>query len=124
MVFREYVRVFADAGGESHIERCQVTLESKQFAPPAPPVNVSAMQPASGFALLDVPVDWWGEWHPTPFRQWLLFLSGSATIQASDGFQCEVAAGEIILLEDTGGRGHQTRIVGGQQALIASVRAD
>jgi hypothetical protein len=82
------------------------------------------MQSASGFALLNVPADWSGDWHPTPFRQWLLFLSGSATIQASDGLQCEVVAGEIVLLEDTAGRGHQTRVVGAQQVLIASVRVD
>jgi len=117
-----YVRVFADAEGESHLEYAAIALQSRVFAPPAPPLDVSAMSPASGFAVLRLPSDWWAEWHPSPYRQWLFFMSGSATIFVSDGSQCSVQVGSVVLLEDVRGKGHQTRVTGGAQVLIASVR--
>ena len=118
----EYIRVFADELGESHIEKGEVEMETKCFAPPAPPLDVSASQEASGFAILRLPEDWWGEWHPSPYRQWLFFMSGTATIFASDGSQWNIAPGSIVFLEDTHGRGHQTRVTGGQELLVASVQ--
>lgn len=116
-----YVRVFADAAGESHLEQCELEMSTRRFAPPAPPLDVSAIQSADGLAVLRLPPDWSGEWHPSPYRQWLFFMSGSARIQVSDGTQREVSPGSIVLLEDTHGRGHQTR-VSGSEVVIASVR--
>lgn len=116
-----YVRVYADLTGESHMELHEISLSTKRFAPPAPPLDVSAHSAASAFALLRLPGDWWGEWHPSPYRQWLFFMSGTATIAVSDGEQCEVQPGSIVLLEDTMGKGHQTRVTEGKEVIIASV---
>lgn len=59
-----YVRLYADADGESHFSDEETELKSVNFAPPASPVNVSAFTPAKHFVLLHAPAGWFGDWHP------------------------------------------------------------
>jgi hypothetical protein len=115
----EYIRLFSDDAGESHMETATMTLESERFAPPAPPLDVSAMSRADGWNLLRFPADWIGGWHCTPLRQWMFVLAGRATVRASDGSQCDLS---ICLLEDTRGKGHLTTIIGTDEVVIAAVR--
>ena len=42
MARAQYVRLYADADGESHFLDEEMELRSVNFAPPAPPLNVSA----------------------------------------------------------------------------------
>jgi hypothetical protein len=118
----EYIRVFADDAGESHIETGTITVQSERFAPPAPPLDVSAVSRAAGWNLLRFAADWVGGWHCTPYRQWMFLLAGQVTVHASDGSRCDLRAGSICLLEDTRGKGHLTTIVGGEEVLMAAVR--
>ena len=118
----EYIRLFSDDAGESHIETVTILLQSEQFAPPAPPLDVSAMSRAAGWNLLRFPADWVGGWHCTPFRQWMFLLAGQATVRGSDGSQCDLRAGSICLLEDTRGKGHLTTIVGNDDVLIVAIQ--
>jgi uncharacterized cupin superfamily protein len=118
----EYIRLFSDDAGESHIETATITLESERFAPPAPPLDVSAMSRADGWNLVRFAADWVGGWHCTPCRQWMFLLAGQATVRASDGSQCDLRAGSICLLEDTRGKGHLTTIIGNDDVLIVAVR--
>ena len=41
------VRVYASAAGESHFDELDMPAAPADFAPPAPPVPLSAMTPAS-----------------------------------------------------------------------------
>ena len=118
----EYIRLFSDDAGESHIETATMTLQSERYAPPAPPLDVSAMSRADGWNLLRFPADWVGGWHCTPSRQWMFVLAGQATVCASDGSQCELRAGSVCLLEDTQGKGHLTTIIGSDEVVIVAVR--
>ena len=117
-----HLRIFADDAGESHVDWVELAMKTKMFAPPAPPLDLSEPSPASTFALLRLPSQWHGEWHPTPSRQWLFFLSGAVTMKVSDGTSFEVQAGTAVLLEDTTGKGHQTTVVGNTEVVIASVQ--
>ena len=117
----EYIRLFSDDAGETHIETATMTLQSEQFAPPAPPLDVSAMSRADGWNLVRFAADWVGGWHCSPSRQWMFVLAGQATVRASDGSQCELKAGSICLLEDTRGKGHLTTILGNDEVLIVAV---
>ena len=118
----EYIRLFSDDAGESHIETATIKLQSEPFAPPAPALDVSAISRADGWNLLRFAADWVGGWHCTPYRQWMFLLAGQATVRASDGSQCDLRAGSICLLEDTRGKGHLTTIIGNEEVLIAAVR--
>ncbi|MEI6698011.1 MAG: cupin domain-containing protein [Mycobacterium sp.] len=118
----KYVRIFVDADGRSHFEDCELPLETRDFAPPATPLEVSAFMPAEGFAVVRFAPDWSGPWHPSPYRQWFFMMSGSLTVTVSDQTERTVCAGDTVLLEDMGTEGHLTRTNGGQQAVAVGVR--
>jgi len=44
--------------------------------------------------------------HVAPRKQWLIGISGRVAITTSDGQCREVGPGDVILAEDTTGRGH------------------
>ena len=69
-----YIRVYPDDAGESHMETLAMHMHSKRYAPPAGPLAVSEPLDASAFSLLRLETGWQGDWHPSPFRQWLFFL--------------------------------------------------
>ena len=72
MAKAQYVRLYADADGKSHFSDEEIELRLVNFAPPAPPLNVSAFTPTKHFALLSAPRGWIGDWHPTPTRQFVI----------------------------------------------------
>ena len=72
----KYIRVYADEKGDSHYEDVEVELTARDFAPPAPPLQLSPMTPATGVAFVRFPAGWDGDWHPTPRRQFFFFLTG------------------------------------------------
>jgi len=115
-----YVRLFADADGVSHFEDVDVPLPANAFAPPAPPLNVASLSPAVGCGLLGAAPEWGGQVpHPSPRRQLFCAMRGEYEITASDGTRRRFAAGSLLLLEDTSGEGHATRIIA--DALVFTV---
>jgi redox-sensitive bicupin YhaK (pirin superfamily) len=108
-----YVRLYADADGETHFSQEQLGLKSINFAPPAPPLNVSDFIPVKQFGLIHCPAGWVGAWHPTPRRQFIIYLSGEMDFEVSDGEVRRLKPGNVLLLEDTSGKGHASRVIGG-----------
>ena len=106
----KYVRLYGDETGESHFEDAEAELSLFQFAPPSPPVYVSEPWTGPRFLFLRAPAGWTGDWHTAPKRQFFLILSGEAEVKASDGEVRTFAAGSVLLLEDTSGKGHDTNI--------------
>jgi len=117
-----YVRIFVDDSGVSHFEDCTLPLETRDFAPPTTPLEVSDFMPAEGFSVLRFAPDWSGPWHPSPYRQWFFLLSGSLAVTVGDGTARSLAAGDVILIDDEGTKGHLTRVTGSQQAVAVGVR--
>ncbi len=118
----KYTRYFADESGESHIEDVEVELTPRDFAPPAPPLHLSPMTPATGVAFVRFPAGWDGDWHPTPRRQLFVFLAGELEGETSDGERRRYGPGNAALLEDTTGKGHRSRVVGDGEVLAAVVQ--
>lgn len=119
----EYVRLFADEEGSSHVDRSTaLRLEAKNFAPPAPPIGVSPLQPASTCAFLSVPAGYCGDWHPSPARQWLVFISGRMEFESSDGSRFAAGPGVVVLLEDTTGVGHRSTVGTEEPATMIAVQ--
>jgi hypothetical protein len=115
-----FVRLFADADGVSHFEDMNVTLRSIDFAPPAPPLNVAPLFPAAACGLLGAAPDWGGQVpHPSPRRQLFCAMRGEYEVRASDGTTRRFLPGSLLLLEDTSGQGHSTRIIA--DALVFTV---
>jgi hypothetical protein len=116
------VRLVADAAGESHFEVLEIAMTTRLFAPPAPSFDVSATSPAQGTSFLRVPRGWIGDLHPSPVRMWMFVLSGTMAFEATDGEVRAVAPGDAILLEDTTGKGHASRVTGDEDAVLAVVQ--
>ena len=117
-----YARLYADERGESHFADVDLALSPVDFAPPAAPLNVAPLFPAAGCFLVSGPADWAGEVpHPAPRRQLFCMLRGEVDVTASDGETRRLAPGGLMLLEDTTGKGHATRVVGGEEFLLVGV---
>jgi len=43
----KYVRMYADKNGDSHFEDVEVAMSLVDFAPPAPPLNLSPLMPST-----------------------------------------------------------------------------
>jgi hypothetical protein len=116
------IRIAVDEKGCSYFDKSDVTMELKDFAPPAAPLQASAFQPASQWGLLRLPVGWDGSWHPTPVQQLIICLAGQFEITVGDGRSRCFGPGEMVLLEDTEGRGHVTKVVGSEEVECLSVQ--
>lgn len=119
-----YTRVYADKDGESHFEDVEVILNSTDYAPPALPLNVSAAVDARRFVFVGGASGWVGDWHPSPKRQFVFILSGVFEVRVSDGEVRCFRPGGVVLLEDTVGRGHFSRVTSEEPALTAMVHLD
>lgn len=101
--------LYTDAGGESHFEDLEIEL-----GPPTPSGRVSARRPATGIIFREVPPTYDLDWHPAPRRQYIINLDAGVELTASDGAKRCIGAGEVILVEDTWGKGHLSRAVEGK----------
>lgn len=119
MTKMRYVRMYADPDGESHFADEEAELRPVDFAPPAPPLNLSVPISAKQVAFFEMPEGWYGDWHPAPQRQFFFFLAGEIEAEVSDGEVRRFRPGSVLLMEDTTGRGHASRSVGG--SAVASV---
>lgn len=117
-----FPQLFSDAIGESHFGSVNLQLVTRNFAPPAEPFDVSDFAAATRYGFLRAPSGWVGDLHPSPMCMWVFVLSGEVEFEASDGERRRVAAGGAILLEDTTGKGHQSRVIGDVPALLAVVQ--
>jgi hypothetical protein len=120
----KYTKIFTDGEGETHLEDVEIKLVFDQYAPPAPPFLVSDFRPATHYGFSQFPSGWVGEWHPTPRRQFYFVLSGEVECTVSDGQRRVFGPGSIVLLEDTTGKGHVTKVTGSKDVVAAMVVLD
>lgn len=117
-----YTRLFADKSGESHFEDIEVALSPVDFAPPAAPLNIASFLPTAQSLWIGAPGGWQGETpHPAPQRQVFCTVQGEFEITASDGTARRFPPGSVLLLEDTHGKGHSTRILSEDGGLVFGV---
>jgi hypothetical protein len=119
-----YTRLYSDAAGESHFEDIEAELVEANFAPPAPPVNLSSFLPATQLAFFGAPAGWQGDWHPAPARNFFIVISGEWEVEASDGAVRHFAPKDVLLAEDTVGKGHKSAVVGFNQSLAIVVQLE
>jgi len=116
-----YHRIYTDAHGESRFDTVAVEQRRAQAAPPAAPFYVSQDGPASKFRFYTFEPGWIGELHPAPTRQFLALLAGRVEMETTDGTVRTLGPGDLVLLEDTTGKGHVTRNIGHGYAMFLVV---
>ena len=117
----QYLRLYTDAQGESHFADVDVELQSVDYAPPAPPLHLSAYQPARQYSFMVAPAGWEGDWHPSPHRQMLVVLKGELEMEVSDGEVRRLRPGDVSIGEDTSGKGHRSLVIGEADCVLAIV---
>lgn len=116
-----YHRIYTDSQGDSHFDVVTVEQSLVRAAPPAAPFYVSEDGAASKYRFYTFEPGWIGELHPAPKRQFLALLSGEVEMETTDGAVRRFGPGDLVLLEDTSGRGHVTRNTGDGYAMFLVV---
>lgn len=106
-----YVRIYADAKGNSHFSSEQMSFSLVEFSPDLPPVSAANPWNATNLVVLSAPAGGVADWHPVARRQVNIMLAGEVEIEVSDGEVRRFGTGSVILGEDTVGTGHITRVV-------------
>lgn len=106
-----YVRLFADETGESHFDDIEIEFTSIDYVQSAAPLDFSATLPASHVAFMRAPAGWASDFHVSSARNLFVVLSGEWEVTASDGESRRFAVGSALLVEDTTGKGHSSRVV-------------
>ncbi|HSU06673.1 MAG TPA: hypothetical protein VLI93_13980 [Acetobacteraceae bacterium] len=112
-------RIYADEHGASHFSDAEVPTTSVQLFAELPPFRVNRFNTPTPIKLFAVPDELdVADWHTAPVRQLAVALNGIVEYEASDGEVRRLAPGEILLVEDTSGRGHITRFADGEQCFL------
>jgi len=119
-----YVRVYADAEGETHFE--DVHLPDEHYSSPTGSEEACcAPLPAREVVFRTVLVESSDTVpHNAPERLFIVQIDGSVEVEVSDGEIRRFGPGSVLLVEDTSGKGHVTRAVtdGPRRTLIAPLR--
>ena len=58
------------------------------------------------------------DWHNAPNRQFVIVLEGQVEVETSSGKIRQWSAGGMFMADDTGGRGHRTRVLAEAATLL------
>lgn len=106
----EVIRIFADANGDSHFERVEVSGMPKAI--PVTRVAANFMKPGVE------------DWHTVPTKLFTINVSGDLVGELSDGTKVPIGKGDLVYLEDTTGKGHVTHLLTGVANLFIQVPDD
>jgi hypothetical protein len=98
--------LYTDEQGESHFEDIDIA-----FVETTPSGRYSTRLPATGIIFRQVPPTYDLDWHNAPRRQYIINLDNGVQLTASDGEARVIGAGEVILVEDTSGKGHLSKAI-------------
>ena len=100
-------RIRADEAGVTRFDEIEIPLEDAGLIG-----RLSQPVAAESVVFRETGADYDYDWHPAPARQLVVLLDGEIEIEVGSGETRRFAGGEVLLLEDTTGRGHRTRNVG------------
>ena len=101
--------LWVDDKGESHFRDIEIEYVEKTAAG-----RMSKRLPATGIIFREVQPNYDLDWHPAPRRQYIINLDAGVQITASDGEARKIGAGEVLLVEDTRGKGHLSKALDGK----------
>lgn len=100
-------RIYTGDDGESHFEDVDVAMTDRGRLG-----RISDLVAAEGVMFREVDGDYDLDFHTAPRRQYVVNLTGAVELETGDGTQRVLGPGEVLLAEDTTGRGHKSRAVG------------
>jgi hypothetical protein len=98
--------MYCDADGQSHWR--DLTID---WANEGPEGKTSARLAATGIIFRQTQAEHDRPWHPAPRRQYIINLDAGVELTASNGATRKIGKGEVILVEDTSGKGHLSKSI-------------
>ena len=100
----QIVRVYTDSDGDSHFEDVQLPLQDRGAVG-----RLSEAFPAKSIVFREVKASYDWDFHTAPARQYIVLLDGEIEIETSLHDRRIFKPGDVLLMEDTTGKGHKTR---------------
>ncbi|MFC2060093.1 hypothetical protein ACFLTZ_03230 [Chloroflexota bacterium] len=116
---KKVTRIYTGSDGESHFEDIEIAVEDKVTGS-----RWSEFMKATGIIFGELDSNYKKEWHNAPRRQFVITVEGEGEIEVGDGTKRRFRPGDILLAEDTAGRGHISRVVNNQPRKIIFVTLD
>jgi uncharacterized cupin superfamily protein len=101
-------RLYTGQDNESHFEDFEMKLEDSGDIG-----KLSEKLNATGIIFRETGGDYNYDFHNAPERQYIVMLDGEIEIETGRGEKRRFTGGDILLAEDTTGRGHITRSIDG-----------
>src|ERR1700757_88909 len=102
------IRLWSGLDGNSHFEEGVIDLEAGPRGD-----TLSGKFPIASVSFQETNKDPKLGWHPDPARQLVITLSGTLEFTTNDG-RFALGPGDILFTEDTGGAGHNWKMVSDQ----------
>ena len=106
-----FARVYTGADGQSHFEDMDPPFASFVDTEGAHGEG-TPLEAATGITVRRNPPGYFLDWHNAPRRQYAITVAGEVEIGTGDGEVRRFGPGTVLLVEDTTGKGHTTRVVG------------
>ena len=104
------LRIFATSDGESRFDEVEIPTTPRSVHPGATPFDVTHSYPASRVRFARIPAGMRPvDWHMVPEPVLTVRLDSSVEYETSDGEVRTIAAGGVVLVADTHGKGHLSR---------------
>ena len=98
------VRIYSDNQGDSHFEDVVIPLKENGIIG-----KLSEGIPAGNIIFREVEPSYDWDFHTAPQKQYIILLDGEIEIETSLGEKRLFKGGDILLVEDTTGKGHKTK---------------
>jgi len=118
----EYIRLFADEAGESHFDDVQIEFADSEYTSSAPPLGLSSMLAATHLGFMNAPAGWESDWHSSSGRNFFVVIHGEWEVTASDGERRRFGSQSLLLVEDTTGKGHKSRVISDSMAAMIELQ--
>jgi hypothetical protein len=118
-----YARLFADESGKPCLEDLSAELISGFAVPPAEPLHTAPFLIPDGSTFwIGAPPSWdGGEPHPAPRRMIFITVRGEYEVFTKEGLVRKFPVGSVLVVEDTKGQGHSSRITSDQECILFAV---
>ncbi len=117
--------LYADDAGVSRFREISLPFKSVPVPGMDDPPLALGLDSLPGAAFLRLAPRQVEDWHPAPRRVFLVPIQGASRVTAGDGTIKEFRPGDVVLMDDTTGKGHITEPIGDVDhiALIVPVGA-
>ena len=103
----EIIRLFTDSEGLTALETIKLPMTPEDELG-----HLTATFPAIEAVICETEKHFKQDWHSAPRRLLVTVLAGIMEIKLRNGTTCDIKPGQVLLTEDMGGDGHQTRAKG------------